>query len=113
MTDDERKTLGGFWFGDLVRASAVLRRHNCRYSPRPREIEGVYIGWRTVSDGTPPGWDREGDFDGYKPTRFYTVAVVVPGPRRNPVYVLPKHLALEARGALHRLTHHGARRVKQ
>lgn len=45
---------------------------------------GLFLGLRTVSDG-----ERYCDDDGcyYTPRKYHRVALVCPGPGRNPVYV--------------------------
>lgn len=56
------------------------------WHPAPRIREGIYIGYRTVSDGNTE-WLGNEEGNGYYGLVYYRVAVVVLGEREKPVFV--------------------------
>ena len=58
------------------------------YRREPVTREGIYIGYRTVNDGTSE-WIGSEEGCVYTAYQSYRVAVVVLGERENPVYVFP------------------------
>lgn len=76
-----------------------MRRSEWRHwRSEPKIREGIYIGWRTVSDGTT---EYMGSEEGrqYNVYHAYRVAVVVLGEREKPVYVFPSDLTPTTREA--------------
>lgn len=89
-------------FGSKVKFTHVLKRrmkcersinsygteffHDVKYWDR-RETSGsgLYIGTRTLQNGV-RDWDGEYGYT-FSPTDHFTAALVVPGPRQNPIYV--------------------------
>lgn len=81
-------------FGQKVKATAFLRRvwesRNGKgykfWLPVEKEINGLFIGYRTLSNGSLEWWEDIGSV--YKPINHFQAALVVPSETRNPVYVL-------------------------
>ncbi len=61
------------------------------WEPAPAPVEGMYIGYRTFSNGRA---EWTGDSWGYVPQRHFEVWLVVPSDRENPVPVLPEDVEL-------------------
>jgi len=57
----------------------------------PKVREGIYIGYRTVSDGFSE-WLGAEEGNGYTQYASYRVALVVFSERENPVYVFPSDI---------------------
>jgi hypothetical protein len=84
-------------FGDWVEAPCkLLRRHglngNRFWLKGPRPVSGMYIGWRTYSNGKLITDWGEGIFEYdevyYKPEDHFKVALIVPNERAAPVAVM-------------------------
>jgi hypothetical protein len=55
------------------------------WAERLCEMEGIFLGTRTLRDGWRDYYPDEGCT--FSPTRHYRVALISPGPNENPLYV--------------------------
>jgi hypothetical protein len=94
--------------GQTVEATDTLRRQWRRHEEglghlkkwirfgsflKPRPIVGIYIGWRTSSNG----YIRYDDGASYQAIEHFETWLVVTSDRKNPVHVLPEDTTLVER----------------
>lgn len=81
--------------GEVIEGRRILRGftpHRTLWKPQIENIEGIFIGYRTLAEGE-TDWDGDPEVDGgvvFFSTRRFEAWLIVTDPRRNSIYVLPE-----------------------
>lgn len=89
--------------GDYISAKAYVRKRRSGkyndfktdYEKVAEQVDGVYIGYRTVFEGNThyiTGGEGDDGFYGFIPKKHFEVWLIVNHPRRKPITILPEDL---------------------
>lgn len=82
----EQEMKGNTYYLDSYNKNKKFNFHE--WEPETKIIEGIYIGYRTLSDGFVI-WEGEEIGNVFHVLEYHEAWLIVEGPRRKPVYVKP------------------------